>query len=321
MDFWRNKLKNHKIKFLTTAPLVLVLAFSALMTTLPSVSAVDVEPRAFLSVNPNPVGVNQQVDVTIMLQPIPPAPTDKFHGMTVKITAPDGNVETRGPLTSSPIGSQYFAYTPTMIGTYRFQFSYAGETFTFGGGLTYKPAESQVTELTVQQEKVQPYPDTAIPTDYWTRPINAQHRNWASIAGNWMMRSYSSQFGTFGEVVGYNPYSQAALAPHVMWAKELTLGGLIGGDYGSYSYYGGQAYETKLAPPIIMNGRLYYKTYQSGFSGSPGSIGTGFICVDLRTGEELFRNTQGIISHGQIFNFLSANQMGGSRTYGIYSRW
>ena len=100
------------------------------------------------------------------------------------------------------------------------------------------------------------------------------------------------------------------MAPHVMWTKELTLGGLTGGDFGSYSYYGGHAYEPKLAPPIIMNGRLYYKIYQSGFSGAQGSIGTGFVCVDLRTGEELFRNTEGIISHGQLYNFVSANQMG-----------
>ncbi len=302
-------MKNQKI--LATFFLVLVLAISAFMTNLPLASAAEVQPQAFLSVNPNPVGINQQVDVTIMLQPIPPTPRDVFHGMTVRITAPDGNVETRGPLTSSPIGSQYFAYTPTMLGTYRFQFSYAGETFAFGEGITYRPAESQVTELVVQQDPIQPYPAAPIPTDYWTRPINAQHRNWYSIAGDWLMRSYSSQYGTFGEVVGYNPYSQAARAPHVMWTKELTSGGLIGGNYSSYSYYGGQAYETKLAPPIIMNGRLYYKTYHSGFSGSPGSIGTGFICVDLRTGEELYKNTQGIISHGQIFNFISANQMGG----------
>ena len=304
-------MKYQKNKALITIVFVLILAMSALMTCLPLASAAEVEPRAFLSVNPNPVGVNQPVDVTILIQPIPPTATDKFHGMTVRITTPDGQTETRGPYTSSPIGSQYFAYTPTMVGTYTFQFNYAGETFAFGGGTTYKSAESPITTLVVQQNAIPPYLETPVPTGYWTRPINAQHRNWWPIAGNWMMRAYNSTFGTFGEVVGYNPYSQAARAPHVMWTKELTLGGLIGGEYGSFSYYGGQAYEPKLAPPIIMNGKLYYKIYQSGFSGSPGSIGTGFMCVDLRTGEELFKNTQGIVSHGQIYNFVSANQMGG----------
>ncbi len=304
-------MKPKKVDVIKSASLMLILALSALIACLPSTTAAEVEPRAFLSINPNPVGVNQQVDVTLMIQPIPPTARDIFHGMTVTITSPDGNTETKGPYTSSPIGSQYFSYIPTMVGTYKFQFSYPGETFAFGGGITYKSVESPITELVVQQNPILPYSESPIPTDYWTRPINAQHRNWYSIGGNWMMRAYNSTYGTFGEVVGYNPYSQAARAPHVMWTKELTLGGLIGGDYGGYSYYGGQAYEPKLSPPIIMNGRLYYKIYQSGFSGSPGSIGTGFVCVDLRTGKELFKNTQGIISHGQIYNFISANQMGG----------
>lgn len=287
---------------------VFILAMATLLTLLPSATAADQETRAFLALNPNPVGVNQNVDVTAILQPIPPLATDKFHGMVVTITKPDGTTETKGPYTSSAIGSQYFVYTPTMVGTYKFQFSYPGETF---ASANFLPSESPITELVVQQAAIQPYPDAQLPTGYWTRPINAQNRNWYPIAGNWLMRSYSSYYGSFGEVTGFNPYTQAARAPHVMWTKELTLGGLIGGEYGAFSYYAGHSYEPKLAPPIIMNGRLYYKTYQSGYSGAQGSIGTGFICVDLRTGEEIWTKTTGIVSHGQVFNYISGNQMGG----------
>lgn len=298
-----------KSKTITTLALLMTIA-STLLTYLPAVKAADVQPRAFLAVVPNPVGVNQQVYVTLMLEPIPPLATDIFHGFELTITPPTGPVETRGPMNSSPIGSQFLVYIPTQVGTYEFQFSYPGETFSWAGGTNFLPATSPVTELVVQQNPIEPYPEVPFPTDYWTRPINAQHRNWYTKSGNWLMRAYNSTGRSFGEVTGYNPYSQAPLAPHVMWTKELTLGGLAGGDYSAYSYYGGQAYETKLAPPIIMNGRLYYKIYQSGFSGSPGSIGTGFVAVDLRTGEELWRNTEGIISHGQLFNFVSPNQMG-----------
>jgi outer membrane protein assembly factor BamB len=287
---------------------VFLLGLSSMLAGIPTVSAATQETRAFLSLNPNPVGVNQPVDVTAILQPIPPLATDKFSGMVITITKPDGTTETKGPYTSSPIGSQYFVYTPTMVGVYRFVFNYGGDTFKNG---TYLPSTSPVTELVVQQNPVTPYNDIAIPTDYWTRPINAQNRLWYSIAGNWLTRAYSSHYGSFGEVSGYNPYSQAAMAPHVMWTKELTLGGLIGGDYGAYSYYGGHSYEPKLCPPIIMNGRLYYKTYQSGTSGGPGSIGTGFVCVDLRTGEQLWKNTASVVTHGQIYNYMSGNQMGG----------
>lgn len=287
---------------------VFLLVLSSASLGIPTVNAAEQETRAFLSLNPNPVGVNQVVDVTAILQPIPPLATDKFTGMVITITKPDGTTETKGPYTSSPIGSQYFVYTPTMVGVYRFVFNYGGDTFK---DATFLPSTSPVTDLVVQQNPVTPYEDNAIPTDYWTRPINAQNRLWYSIAGNWLTRAYSSHYGSFGEVTGYNPYSQAAMSPHVMWTKELTFGGLIGGDYAAYSYYGGHSYEPKFCPPIVMNGRLYYKTYQSGTSGSPGSIGTGFICVDLRTGEQLWKNTQSVITHGQIYNYMSGNQMGG----------
>jgi len=269
----------------------------------------DIKTAAFLSVVPNPVGVDQSVLVSLMIQPIPPTATDVFTGMSVEITKPDGTKETRGPFESSPIGSTTFSYTPAQIGTYMFQFNYAGDSFTFGNR-TYLPSSSPITELVVQEDPIPDFQETPLPTDYWTRPINAQNRNWYSISGNWLFRTGVVEGRSFGDVTGYNPYSEAPMAPHVMWTRELTLGGLTGGEYGSYSYYGGHAYEPKFAPGIIMNGRLYYKIYQSGFSGAQGTIGTGFVCVDLRTGEELFRNTEGIISHGQLYNFISPNQMG-----------
>ncbi len=297
-----------KTKSLVSIMLILTLMASVAIASIPTANAATQETRAFLAVNPNPVGVGQTVDVTAILQPIPPLATDKFTGMVITITAPDGTVETKGPLTSSPIGSQYFVYNPTKVGTYKFKFTYGGDNFKNG---TFLPSESPVTELVVQQNPIQPYPDNPVPTDYWTRPINAQNRAWSSIAGNWLMRAYSSHYGSFGECSGYNPYSQAARAPHVMWTKELTFGGVIGGDYGAYSYYGGHSYEPKLVPPIIMNGRLYYKIYQSGSAGSAGSIGTGFACVDVRTGEQLWKNTQSVVTHGQVFNYMSGNQMGG----------
>lgn len=305
MKFARNKSKS------VTIALVLVLTIAALMASISiSLATDDVQPRAFISVVPNPTGVNQQVLVIMMLEPIPPEATDRFHGFMLTINKPDGSIETKGPLDSDPVGSNFLTYTPNQIGNYEFQFSYPGETFPFGGGRTYLPATAPITELVVQQDSIESYPETPPPTDYWTRPISAQHRNWWSISGNWLMRGYNSTGRSFGDVTGYNPYSQAPRAPHVMWTKELTFGGLTGGEYGSYSYYGGHAYEPKFAPPIIMNGRLYYKIYQSGFGGVFGSIGTGFVGVDLRTGEEIFRNTEGIVNHGQLYNFLSPNQMG-----------
>ena len=87
---------------------VFLLGLSSMLAGISTVSAATQETRAFLSLNPNPVGVNQPVDVTAILQPIPPLATDKFTGMVITITKPDGTTETKGPYTSSPIGSQYF---------------------------------------------------------------------------------------------------------------------------------------------------------------------------------------------------------------------
>src|SRR3972149_6781280 len=166
-----------------TIALMLVLSFAAIIAGAASVEAADVETRAFLSVNPNPVGVNQYVDVTVWLQPIPPSAVDVIHGFQVTITKPDGTTESRGPLTSSAIGSQFFEYTATMVGTYRFKLNYLGEAYA-DGALSYLHIESLVTELVVQQSPIPEWPENPIPTGYWNRPINSLNRNWWPISGN-----------------------------------------------------------------------------------------------------------------------------------------
>ena len=130
--------------------------------------------------------------------------------------------------------------------------------------------------------------DTPLPTNYWTRPINGQNRLWSSISGSWLMASYSLQYKTAAGVsVGaFNPYSQAPQAPHVMWTKEITTGGLVGGDQETNSYYSGPSYTSLFSPPIVMDGKLYYNTL-------PRAAVTGFVGVDLRPGEQLWENTDG----------------------------
>jgi hypothetical protein len=224
----------------------------------------------------------------------------------VEITKPDGSKETKGPFDTSPLGSQYFVYVPDRTGSYQFQFTYAGESF--AGGVNFAGCQSPVTTVTVQNEAIPPsFTSAPVPSDYWTRPINAQNREWYSISGNWLMRNYNATYRSFGEVIAANPFSQAARAPHVMWTKELTLGGLVGGEYGAASYYTGQSYEPKLTPPIILNGKLYYNIYPSGLFGGQG---TGFACADLRTGEVLWTNPDYTITAAQILQLNSGNEQG-----------
>jgi hypothetical protein len=86
--------------------------------------------------------------------------------------------------------------------------------------------------------------------------------------------------------------------------KPLTDGGLIGGSYGSASFYSGMSYEMKLTPPLVINGKYFYNLY-------PAEQGTGFAVLDLQTGEELWRNEEETISVGWIPQFESPNQHGG----------
>ncbi len=300
-------MKMQNRKSIISASVILLLAVSMLVAGVASVNAAGtINTRAFLSANPNPVQVGTTLVVSFWVEPIPPTAADIFHGFMVDITKPDGSKETKGPFNTSPLGSQYFAYVPDKIGSYQFQFTYPGETF--AGDVNFAGSQSPVTTVTVQNEAVPPsFTSAPVPTDYWTRPINAQNREWFSVSGNWLMRNYNATYRSFGEVLAANPFSQAARAPHVMWTKELYLGGLVGGDYGADSYYTGQSYEPKLTPPIVLNGRLYYNIYPNSLFGPQG---TGFACADLRTGEVIWTNPDYSITAAQILMLNSGNEAG-----------
>lgn len=293
---------------------ILLLTTTTLLINIPATDATlppVVQSRAFLDVVPNPTGVNQMVGVTAMIQPFPPGDHYLLHNLTIKITKPDGSIETRGPYDSNPVAAYYFTYTPSQVGTYKFQFFYGGETIIATvsgnpvGNYTYLPAISPVTELIVQQERVEDFPENALPADYWTRPISPENRQWSTISGNWLMESYNRTYRAWDSSRGFNPYSEAPRTAHIAWIKELDFGGIVGGEFGTTSYYGGMTYENKLMPPIIMNGRLYYNTRlgSSGFN--------GFTCVDLRTGETIWtQKSSYTLTLGQLYNYISGNQMG-----------
>ena len=79
-----------------------------------------------------------------------------------------------------------------------------------------------------------------------------------------------------------------------MWTKEYQDGGIVGGNYWSVSsaaYYTGQSYQGKFISPLILHGRLYYKSTIS--DGTPASyLGDNgpYMCVDLLTGETIWTN-------------------------------
>ncbi len=299
----RNQEQNAQRKQAISAiALILVLAFSALITIVPVNAAERTYPTfCFLTAQPNPTAINQQVNVVFWLSECPPTANgpagEMWAGFTVTVTAPDGKTETLGPFKSDDVGSAYTLYTPTQVGTYTMQCNYPGQTIQETGD-TFQSSVSQKVTLTVQSEPLPAYPTTSIPTGYWTRPINSENRNWASIGGNWLTPTYNGTY-TFG---GFNAYTTAPNTAHIVWAKPIAFGGIVGGA-NEIDYYTGQSYEWKFQP-IIVNGYLIYNRPLS------SSYYDGVECLDLRTGQELWFQNGSSVSCAQIYDYESPNQHG-----------
>ncbi|MCW4015923.1 MAG: PQQ-like beta-propeller repeat protein [Candidatus Bathyarchaeota archaeon] len=303
----------------TTSILALLLISTAIIANIPLGQAVtEVETYSFITVNPNPIGVGQTAFVTFWLDQVTPTASasagDRWEDITVKIEAPDGTVENLTGNTLDAVAAGWTTYTPTQVGIYTFQMIFPGQHIeTFGGwpapqqwNHTYLPSVSAIAELTVQQDPIDSLGLTPLPTDYWSRPINAETHGWGSITGNWLAGASGGPHGprAYGPSGNYNPYADAPDAGHIVWTKELTFGGVVGGEYGDVPYYPGESYERKFAPSIIMNGRLYYNNRLG------SSTWQGFTCVDLQTGEELWTKAEGTLTCGQLLDVETPNQHG-----------
>ena len=94
--------------------------------------------------------------------------------------------------------------------------------------------------------------------------------------------------GNYNFAGNFNPYTEAPLTGHVVWAQPLvpgSPGGQMGGEFGGTSesnFYSGFQYQPKFAP-IIMNGILYYNAKPN-----YNSLDQGFVARDLRSGEILW---------------------------------
>jgi hypothetical protein len=325
------KMKIAKNKTAIAIALFLMFSMSASMMLLPSASAHTpawtIPTYSFCSVSPNPIGVGQAVNVNFWVNLPPPTASaqygDRWTNMTVKVTHPDGTIETLGPFRSDATGGSHTTYTPTVVGNYTFQFVFGGNTLLglndpSGGPSTaanvgdyYQPSTSNVFPLSVQQEQIG-YPSAVpLPTQYWTRPIYGENNNWNTISGNWLGLAASTfaATGMYNATGNYNPYTTAPNTAHILWTKPEAFGGIIGGEFGNSetaNYYSTSQYEPKFAP-IIMQGILYYTLYP-GSSTSP----QGWVAVDLHTGQTLWTKyiTTEALKCGQILNMITPNQYG-----------
>jgi len=306
-------MKNNNLKpKIFTITIILTLTLTTILCSLPTTIAQEAEKTtyAYLGAIPNPVGINQEVLLHIGISDYLLIATDGFENLTVSVEKPDGSTETLGPFRTDSTGGTGAQFIPTLIGTYHLQTHFPEQYFFWAsppsfnpslvGNVKYKASVSEVLELVVQGDPIEFYPASPLPDEYWSRPINAQHRSWSSISGNWV----TTPQNLFAD---YNEY--APETAHILWAKPLTLGGITGGELDSHAYDCGDAYRGKYQSPIIIDGVLFYNMAPSGFTG-PLNPQQGVVAVDLHTGEELwYRNNTGI-NFGQTIYWSSPNMHG-----------
>ena len=304
MKMIRNKNKT----MATLIALILMLTIAIPLFALPTANAASTrETYAYIGATPNPVGRGQETLLHVGITQQLNNAAHQWKGLTVTVTKPDGTTETLRNINTDSTGGTGVVYVPTMVGNYTLQTHFPEQvSSTTGTNVTYKASDSEKLTLVVQEDQIQIYPGIPLPTEYWTRPINAQFREWYSVAGNWL---------TAGSAIGMQVIGNddAPESPHILWTKPLTMGGLVGGELGlvgsgatSVAFENGDAYEGKWANRLIIGGRLYYI---DGAYDRPRY----YHCVDLRTGEKLwdkvFLNNL-TVSFGQLMYWESYNYQG-----------
>jgi YD repeat-containing protein len=297
--FSRNKSKT------TALVLFLMLTITATMIALPAVIAHDppwtFPTTAYVTCAPGIVGVGQYTTIVCWLDRYSPTSGGTngqvWEGWQLNITKPDGKTEIIGPwICSSALASDFKVYVPDQVGNYTIVFSWPGGVVEpsesiitrtqanaiAGIGDIFLGATSEPTTLVVNQEPNADWPEAPLPTDYWTLPINAQNRQWSSLASNWLKGTWL-----------INNY-QGGIAPnsaHVLWtapmeASSPDVAGYPGGiadSQWSGIQYNINDYIDAWSQPIVMNGVIYYNSPATAQSNR-----YGYFAMDLYTGKQIW---------------------------------
>ena len=209
----------------------------------------QIATHAYISAIPDPVGVGQQMYFIMWINWLYPnamlTNDYRWHNYRITITAPDGTVTNQTFATvNDPTSAQPYVYTPTQVGTYTAKFDFPGQTLTSSNADPTSAnindtftSSSASTTFTVQQEQITTLPSTALPTQFWTRPIYGENPDWWTVSSNWL-GSGSPGYGGIGSspnlgANGEGMYPGDAVGPltgHIMWTKPLQSGGVVGGN-------------------------------------------------------------------------------------------
>jgi hypothetical protein len=263
---------------------------------------VTIVSDVYLSVRPNPVGVGQTILVNVWLDP-GPSYARFLSDYKVTLTKPDGSTDEIVMDSYPADGTAWFEYVVDQPGTWKLKFDFPGGYFPAGNytvppgvsmaGYTesytrsvyYAPASTRETELIVQNEPVNSWLPAALPSDYWTRPVSPENREWQTILGDYPWYGPGGGEGWpentnvyWSARYKFTPYVQAPNTAHIVWKRQGAIGGLIGGSQGFLSFTSGGG-----TPTIIYQGRAYQTVTKASQTGTGSQ--TYWQCYDLRTGD------------------------------------
>ena len=298
---------------ISTLAIILMLTISATIVTLPSALAqpgTTFPSFPVLSLIPDEAGVGQEVLMSYGITRQTAWPQPGWTGITITVTKPDGSTETLGPYNTDTTGLGGAVFVPTMVGTYTFVCNFPVQEVEVAvaglevGTMLQASQTPQVTLVVGEDSTSNIFPSTPLPNEYWTRPIDAQNREWFEVSGSWLDGNYKrSHYNRLAE------FNDGPETGHILWEMVQDMGGLAGGEMGWHSHEDGDAYEGKWANPIIVSGM---------------HIGVRFVrgtqwtyAVNVRTGEMMWEKILGediglqlSPAFGQVFYWDTMNNHG-----------
>jgi outer membrane protein assembly factor BamB len=316
------------LKHVLTTIFALSIIASMAVTIFPAkAQQVYKQTYAVISVTPNPVGVGQYVYIVGGITDQTAWPQPGWKNLEAIIKRPDNRTD-KLTFNTFTTGIGAVTYKPDKTGIYKISIHFPEQICevtvrNIQAGTIMKESYSREIELVVQQDPVPSHPGFPLPQEYWTRPVDPQLREWASVKTNWL------NIQTYTRIAPGNDY--APETPHVLWSQVLDDGGLIGelvagsladymygDDIAGMSYEHGDAYEGKWLNPVVINGILYYNLYPAQDAMTTSMLGgvtitQTVVAVDIHTGQELWRKTLGDnerLAFGQVMYWETQNMIG-----------
>jgi hypothetical protein len=276
---------------------------------------VTVKSTAYLSFRPNPVGLGQTILVNVWVTP-PLHEARYFKDFKITVIKPSGDTEVVTIDSFRADTTGYFERIADEQGTWKLKFDFQGayfpagnysttfgavmygvpQNFSFPQSCYYPPASTGFQELVVQKDPIYSWPWAALPTDYWTRPVSIENREWWSIAGHFPWRgpgggsnwpANTNQYWGYGDRYKFTPWVQAPNTAHIAWKRQGAIGGLIGPITGNQPVEGWSSGGGN--PSIIYAGRCYQTVTETDMATSSPATRTYWVCYDLRTGETIWK--------------------------------